>query len=42
MDTGAQARSAAQRHGFWASRKAFAAAGGRLVDVEVRSRHDQT
>ena len=36
-----QARKAAQRHGFQASREAFAAGGGRSVDVEVRSRHDQ-
>ena len=35
VDTGAHARKAAQRHGFQASREAFAAGGGRSVDVEV-------
>ena len=41
VDTGAQARNAARRHEFQAARKAFAAGGGRSVDVELRSRHDQ-
>ena len=36
-----QARKAAQRHGFQAPPKAFAAGGGRSVDVEVRNRRDQ-
>ena len=35
VDTGAQARNAARRHGFQASREAFAAGGGRSVDAEV-------
>jgi integrase len=34
-DAAAQARKAAQRHAFQASREAFAAGGGRSVDVEV-------
>ena len=42
VDAGPQARKAAQRHGFQASREAFAAGGGRSVDVEVRSRRDRT
>jgi integrase len=41
VDVGAQARKAAQRLGFQSARKGFAAAGGRSVDVEARSRHDQ-
>ena len=35
VDAGPKARKAAQRHGFQASREAFAAGGGRSVDVEV-------
>ena len=41
VDVGRQACKAAQRLGFQASRKTFAAAGGRSVDVDVRSRHDR-
>src|SRR5215211_4648123 len=39
VGAGAQARKAAQRHGFQGVPKAFPAGGGRSVDVEVRSRH---
>jgi len=41
VDVEPEARNSAQRLGFQASRKAFAAGGGRSVDVEVRSHHDQ-
>ncbi len=41
VDAGAEAGKAAQRHGFQARRKAFAAGRGRSVDIEARSRHDQ-
>jgi hypothetical protein len=41
VDVELEARKTGQRLGFQAPRKAFAAGGGRSVDVEVRSRHDQ-
>ena len=41
VDVDPEDRRIAQRFGFQASPKAFAAGGGRSVDVEVRSRDDQ-
>jgi len=41
VDVDPKDRRIAQRFGFQASPKAFAAGGGRSVDVEVRSRDDQ-
>jgi hypothetical protein len=41
VDVGAQARKVAEPHGFQVVREPFAAVGGRSVDVEVRSPHDQ-
>jgi hypothetical protein len=40
VDAGAQARKAARRHGFQASRKRLSAGGGRSVDTEATTSRD--